>query len=211
MFAKSCRMPRRFGAIARISSLAVATLALSGCVSMYVDNSLKEVPPSEYQRPAHPQPVQLLFSFQTKGVANAKGTEILKQEATSTVAASGLFESVSDVPVSGGALLSITLNNVPITSQGSAVTKGVVTGATLGLAGSEVSDGYVCTIDYSRAPGAPKITQNVQHAIHSTIGAKGAPENGTKAPNAEAAIKTVTRQAIANALKALSLDPAFQQ
>ena len=155
MFARSGRI-QRLAVIARISSLAAVAIALTGCVSMYVDNSLKEVPASDYQRPAHPRPVQLLFAFQTKGVANAKGTEILKQEAMNAVAASGLFESVSEGPVSGGALLSITLNNVPITSQGSAMAKGVMTGATLGLAGSEVSDGYVCTIEYLRAPGAPK-------------------------------------------------------
>jgi hypothetical protein len=210
MSSKIHRGRRSAGAIARALCCALVAIAFTGCMSMYVDNSLQEVPPSAYQRPNNPEPVQLLFSFQTNGVANAKGTETLIQEATSAVTASGLFAGVSRDPVPGGALMSITINNVPITSQGSAMTKGVVTGATLGLAGSEVSDGYVCTIEFVRSFDAPKVTSSVQHAIHSTIGVKGAPANGTKAANPETAVKTVTRQAIANALKALALDPAFQ-
>ena len=72
------------------------------------------------------------------------------------------------------------------------VYKRQVTGLTLGLAGSQVSDGYVCTINYL-PPGAPTpISRKARHAIHTTIGASAAPANGVQAASAEEAIHTVT-------------------
>jgi hypothetical protein len=197
----------RFAGIVATALLALG--ALSGCVSLYVDNGLRDVQPSEYQHAQTPQPVQLLFSFTTKGTANTRATNALKQEVGNTVTASGLFSSVSSEPLAGGALLSITIDNVPITSQDEAVAKGFATGLTFGLVGSAVSDGYVCTVQYQAGPAAPRLTEVVHHAIHATVGAHGAPANSTKAASAEIAVKTMARQAVGNALKALAADPAF--
>ncbi len=97
--------------------LILAAVVLPGCATMYVDNGLKDVSATEYKKPTTPQPAQLLFAFQTKGVANARGTEFLKKQVTETVAASGLFSSVSTDPAPGGALLSVVINNVPITDN----------------------------------------------------------------------------------------------
>jgi hypothetical protein len=176
---------------------------------MYVDKGLKDVAPAEYMKPPEPKPVQLLFNFQTKGAANARATKFLSEEVTRTVTASGLFSSVSTDPVSGGALLSITLNNVPITDN--AFAKGFATGLTFGLAGSQVSDGYVCTVDYLPAAGRAQLQKKLRHAIHTTVGAKGAPDNGIKAKNPTEAVTTMARQIVGNGLKDLSLDPQFLQ
>lgn len=190
-----------------VFSLGVASLlGLSGCMSMYVDGSLQDVPRIDY---SHAQPTQLLFSFQTKDTANAKATEFLKKTVTDTVSTSGLFSSVSESPVAGGALLNVTINNVPITDN--AFAKGFATGFTFGLVGNTVTDGYVCTVDYLAGSEATKITKQVRHAIHTTAGAKGAPPNSTKAPSAQAAVQTMAHQIVGNALKDLAADPAFGQ
>ena len=119
-------------------------------------------------QPLHP--TQLLFEFQTKGVANARATDILKSHVIDQVKNSGLFSSVTEGKAEGGAVLSITLNNVPITDD--AFSKGFVTGLTFGLAGSEVSDGYVCTARYIVGASNENIVKQARHAIHTTIGAK---------------------------------------
>lgn len=186
--------------------LILAAAVLTGCSTMYVDNGLKDVSTAEYKHPSSAQPAQLLFTFQSKGAPNARATSFLKDQVLETVKASNLFSSVSTDPVPGGALLSVVINNVPVTDN--AYSKGFATGLTFGLAGNVVTDGYVCTVDYSK-DGAAKIEKSTRHAIHTTIGAKGAPANATKAKSPDEAVKTMARQIVGNALKDLSADPQF--
>jgi hypothetical protein len=189
-----------------LALLILAATLLPGCATMYVDNSLKEVSASEYRHPKSVQPVQLLFAFQTKGAANARATQFLKDQVTTTVRDSGLFSSISADPVAGGALLSVTIDNVPVTDN--AFSKGFATGLTFGLAGNVVTDGYVCTVNYA-GTGGTTITKSTRHAIHTTLGAKGAPPNATKAKSTDEAVKTMARQIVGNALKDLSTDSQF--
>jgi hypothetical protein len=193
--------------LARLAGLCLAA-ALTGCASFYVDGNTREVPVAQYKKPAETRPVQLLFEFQTKGVVNARATELLKKQVTEQVTASGLFASVDDKPVAGGALLSVTLNNVPLTDD--AFSKGFVTGLTFGLAGSKVSDGYVCTLTYTGANQALPITKQARHAIHTTLGATDTPPNATKADTMEAAARAMTRQVVSTGLNELSQDPSFK-
>jgi hypothetical protein len=178
-------------------------LLASGCISLYV-------PASEMRKVAQPAPIQVLFEFQTKGVGNSRVTEMLKPKLLEHVKASGLFSEVGDQAVASGALLGITIDNVPITSQDDAAAKGFVTGFTFGLVGNQVTDGYVCTLKYSGGVQQPNIEKTARHAIHGVIGAKGAPPNATLAESAEAAVFTMVRQIVANALRDLSFDPAFK-
>lgn len=188
--------------------LAIGLLvALGGCASFYVDGTTKEVATADFKKPDQPRPVQMLFEFQTKGAANDRATQMLKARVVEQIKASGLFTSVDDAPAPGGALLSITLNNVPLTDD--AFSKGFVTGLTFGLAGSKVSDGYVCTARYSPSTGEP-IVKQARHAIHATLGAAAAPGNAAKADNVEAAVTLMTRQVVSNVLNDLSRDPAFK-
>src|SRR5689334_22745467 len=128
--------------LATVAAVAFAAMLMSGCATMYVDKGLKDVASSEYMKPPEPKPVQLLFNCQTKGAANARATKFLAEDVTKIVSGSGLFSSVSTAPMPGGALLSVTINNVPITDN--AFSKGFATGLTFGLAGSQVTDGYIC-------------------------------------------------------------------
>lgn len=189
-------------------ALFFAALMLSGCASVYLDNATKEIPASEFKKPAAPKPVQLLFEFQTKGVPNASITKLLSPLIADQIKASGLFSEVQETPVANGALLSVTLNNVALTDD--AFNKGFVTGLTFGLAGSQVSDGYVCTARFTPAAQAAPISKTARHAIHAVLGAKDAPANATRVDNFDTAALMMTRQVISNVLNDLSRDPGFK-
>jgi hypothetical protein len=200
------RLSRTLLACAGIS---IAAISLGGCATAYVDGALKDANLSEVRKPARATDAQLLFTFQTKGTANAKATEALKGDVTKLVQESGLFATVGSEPALSGSIISITLNNVPITDQGDAAAKGFATGLTFGLVGSAVTDGYVCVVEYVPAGGRAKVSKTTRHAIHTTMGAKGAPENAVKAKNIEDAVRTMTRQVVTEALKEVSRDPSL--
>lgn len=191
----------------KLTVIGLSALALSGCASFYVDTATKEIPVEAYKKPALAKPVQVVFEFQTKGVPNAAATKFLSPQVMEQIKGSGLFSEVKETPVPDGALLSVVLNNVPMSDD--AFSKGFVTGLTFGLAGSQVSDGYICTMKYLPAPQAAPITKTARHAIHTVIGAKEGPANGTKMESIEMAVKTMTRQIVSTALNDLSHDPAF--
>lgn len=188
--------------------LGCAVLALSGCASVYLDSATREIPSSSFKKPTAPKPVQFLFEFQTKGVPNPSATKVLNPIVKDQIKASGLFSDVQDTPVADGALLSITLNNVPLTDD--AFNKGFVTGLTFGLAGSQVSDGYVCTAKFVPSAQAAPINAAARHAIHTVLGAKEAPANATKYDSLDAAALAMTRQVVSNVLHDLSRDPGFK-
>ncbi len=182
--------------------------ALTGCGSFYVDGNVKDVEPSRYRKVQPLHPTQLLFEFQTKGVPNARATDLLKARVFEQIRKSGLFTTASEEPIPGSSLLAITVNNVPTTDD--AFSKGFVTGLTFGLAGTQVSDGYICSARYT-PPGAtsPVVIQG-RHAIHTTIGNAGPPPNSVKTANIDEAVTVMLRQLIANVMLNLSNDPAFK-
>lgn len=184
-----------------------AAVVLTGCASHYVDGATREINASEYRKPATPKPVQVAFEFQTKGVANAQATKVLQPKVIEKVKASGLFASVEEKPVQGGALLSVKLNNVPLTDD--IFQKGFVTGLTFGLAGSQASDGYICTVSYMGEGQSSPIVKTARHAIHTTMGATAQPGNARKAASIEEAVFSMVSQIMSNALNDLSKDPAF--
>lgn len=192
----------------RIISLLVFAAFSGGCASFYVDTMLKDVTIAQMKKVEHPQPVQLLFEFQTKGASNGRATQLLKEDVVTHTKNSGLFADVSDTPVAGGAILSITVDNVPLTQDAAA--RGFVTGLTFGLAGNTVTDGYICTVTYLKGAGAEKVSKSVKHAIHTSLGAQSAPANAVASDSIEAAVRTMLRQVVSNALNDLASDPKFQ-
>ncbi|WP_298311062.1 hypothetical protein [Propionivibrio sp.] len=183
-------------------------ILLTGCANIYVDNATREVSASEFKKPEPQRPVQALFEFQTKGVANARATDYLKAHVIDQIKTSGLFSEVSENPVSGNALLSITLNNVPISDD--AFSKGFATGLTFGLVGSQVTDGYVCTARFMTDGSSSALVKQARHAIHTTVGNATAPQNATIAADANDAVTKMTRQIVSNVLNDLSHDPQFK-
>ncbi|RYF89058.1 MAG: hypothetical protein EON95_19400, partial [Caulobacteraceae bacterium] len=188
--------------------LSVLLLAAPGAASagQYLLPTPTDVPAAEKAVVAAPAPVQLLFQFKTKGAPNPQATKYLTKAVTDNVKATGIFSEVATGPVAGGAILSVTIENIP---QEGAAGKGFATGLTFGLAGTTVIDYYVCTFEYIPAPGAPKVTKEVKHQIISTIGLTKAPENTIKTKGFEDAIMTVTRHVVANGLNDIAKDPGF--
>ncbi|HEX5008305.1 MAG TPA: hypothetical protein VFV70_14415 [Hyphomonadaceae bacterium] len=186
---------------------AAALLSMGGCLSIksYVDPTLGDVKPEQRAAATEKRPVQLIFNFETDGAANSRATTELTKEVTDLVVQSGRFSQVSTTPVEGGAILAITINNVP---EKNAAGKGFGTGLTLGLAGSKVSDFYIATAKYSRGGGAP-VTKEARHALHSTIGATTAPEGLTPAKDLRSGLSTVVRQLMDHVINDLAKDPAF--
>lgn len=185
-----------------------ALAALTGCANMYVDTNTKDVDAAQFKKPVLLHSTQVLFEFQTKGVLNARATAGLKARVIDQIKSSGLFSEVSDTPVSSGALISIALNNVPLSDD--AFSKGFVTGLTFGLAGNQVSDGYVCIARYTSGIDTQPIVKQARHAIHTTVGVSSAPANGIKAENLASAVTIMVRQIVSNVMNDLSHDAAFK-
>ena len=198
------------GAFIRRIVMAAAVVGASvftGCASVYVDTATKEVPASEMKKVADPKPVQLVFEFQTKGAPNPRATTLLKDTVAKEVADTGLFSKVASEPTPNIGMLNVTLNNVPLTDN--AAGKGFVTGLTFGLAGSAVTDGYICTVSYLPAGQTTPIVKTARHAIHTTVGNANPPAGVQKAPSMLDAVQKMTRDVVSNALKDLSYDAAF--
>ena len=188
----------------------VAAAAMTGCMSVahFVGANVKDVPASEFVKPNPTHPVQVLFDFQTKGVENARATASMKARVVDQVAASRLFDSVSDAPVAGGALLIVTVNNVSLDDHEFA--KGFATGLTLGLAGTVAGDGYIATAKYTPPAPASLITKEVRHSIYTTIGNHAPPPNAVPAASVDEAVTNMLHQAVSNLLNDVSHDPAFK-
>lgn len=189
-----------------IGFILFASLLAGGCATYYVDTALTDVKPEQFKKPVNPKPVQLIFEFQSKGVANARVTELLKTQVVEQIKACQLFSQVSAEPVDGS-VLSITINNISLSDN--AFSKGFITGLTFGAAGNMATDGYICTVSYMPAQSSKKITKTVRHAIHTTVGAHSGPVNAERSDSIKDAVEKMTRQIVSNALYDLSKDPAF--
>jgi hypothetical protein len=198
---------RPVGAWLRLACASLALLAMTGCATHYVDGAVKNVAADEFTRPAAPKPVQVVVEFQTKGAANARATEMVKPMVIESVRSANLFADVQDKPVAGAGVLSVQINNVALTDD--AYAKGFMTGLTFGLAGSTVTDGYLCTVSYIKPGSSTPVVKTSKHAIHTALGASGVPANGVKANSIDEAVRTMVRQIVALALKDLSKDASF--
>ncbi|HWD28310.1 MAG TPA: hypothetical protein VG387_14160 [Rhizomicrobium sp.] len=201
---------RNAKSFARIFVVAVLAAPLGACIAptSYVDNTMPDIAPGHYQAVANPKPAQLLFDFQTKGATNSRAREELQATVLDTVKESMIFVPVSPDPQPGGALVQVTINNVPL--EDDAAAKGFMVGLTLGVAGTTVGDGYICTVQYSAGAGATPITKEVRDAIYSTIGATApTPPHADKAPSMLEAAQRLTHKCVGNALDQLARDPAF--
>lgn len=194
-----------------LAATIVMMAGLGGCVTPYVDTSLPDLTPAQKLQVANPQPVQLVFEFQTKGTANSQVTDLLKPIVLTAVKDSGAFSQISDLPAANGALLHITLNNVELNDTANdAYAKGTITGLTFGLIGNTVGDGYICTIDYLPGTTGAKITKVVRDAIYTSIGATTTkPEHAQQMKSLKEAGEYMTRVVVENGINELVKDPSF--
>jgi hypothetical protein len=184
---------------ALVAACLTATLSLGGCGTFYVDDQLKDIAPADQAKVTDPQPVQMLFQFQTKGVLNSRATDMLKKDVEGVVKGSGLFTATSETPAPSGAVINLTINNVPLTDD--AYAKGFVTGFTFGLVGNTVGDGYICTVDYLPPGGGAKITKQARDAVYTSLGATAStPPHARKMKGIEEAVKAMAHKCLANPL-----------
>jgi hypothetical protein len=210
----SLRLPAILGAVLRRVGVALAlvgSLAFAGCATHYVDGNTPERPSSSYVKPAQPHPVQVVFEFRTRGVANSRVTDLLREQAIHQVRESGLFSRIDLEPSPEGGLLALSLDNA-VNPDESPGMKGAVTGATLFLVKNFVRDDYVCTARYAGPGESAPLEKTVRHALHTSIGAVGGspPSGAVQAQDGRKAIETVLRQALSQVLDAMSRDPAFK-
>lgn len=190
--------------IARAAVFA-ACLGLTGCGTFYVDDQLHDVTAADRVTVAHPGPVQVLFDFQTKGVTNSRATDYLRSEVQGVVNGSGLFSQVSDAPVPGGAVLNLTINNVPL--DDSAFAKGFVTGFTFFIVGNTVGDGYICTVEYLPGAGGTRISHQARDAVYTSLGATApTPPHARRMANIDEAVRAMARKCLGNPLNELARD-----
>jgi hypothetical protein len=178
----------------------------AAAVRFYIPTTPGELDPAARVRIAAPRPVQLLFTFQTSGAPNMRATNFAKEQVANEVRASGLFSEISQTPVANGAVLSITINNIP---EAGAARRGFATGLTFGLAGTTVTDNYDVTFDYLSGPDATPIHHMLRHAIKATIGRTDPPANATQVRNGTEAARIMIRQSLAHGLNAVGGNPAF--
>jgi hypothetical protein len=172
----------------------------------FVLNTPGELDPAQKVRVESPRPVQLLFTFQTDGAPNMRATNFVKEQVGTEVRGSGIFSTVAETPAAGGAVLSITINNIP---ERGAAGRGFRAGLTFGLAGTTVTDNYEVTFEYLSGPGATPVRKTVRHAIKATIGRTDPPTDATRVRNANEAIQMMVRQSLAHGLNQLAGDPGF--
>jgi hypothetical protein len=85
------------GALALASALGAAIIlgvvagVAPAAAATYVDAGTPDVKPEDKVVVPHPQPVQLIFQFETKGAPNGRATKFLKDQIFDTVKTSGLF------------------------------------------------------------------------------------------------------------------------
>ena len=187
-----------------IAGALAASSFMTGCASMYVDTATKEVPVAEMKKPAQLKPTQVAFEFKTRGAPNAAATKQLSDAVLKQVADSGLFAPAA---ATGSAMLNVSLDNIKLGDD--PTSKAFVTGLTFGLAGTAVTDGYVCTVTYLAPGQTTPVVKKATHAIHATIGNASAPAGAGPKVDMTTAINTMTRDIVSNALRDLALDPAF--
>lgn len=192
-------------------SFAFAAMAMLGLGSAnaasYLANKPGELKPEQRVKVDAPKPAQLLVTFQRDGNSIPKVLKLVKPKVVRELMASGLFSTLTEEPAPNGAIVSVTINNIP---EKGAAGKGFKTGLTFGLAGTMVTDNYKVTVEYVPTTGKPAIARVVDHAIYTTIGLKSTPPaDATKMENLNAAFEGVVRQGIAHALNGIAADPGF--
>lgn len=143
--------------------LVCAIILFSGCgAKSYVDRKYEDLSSQKVLVSAVPYEIRIVVEFQRNGEHLAVVDKQLNDNVVSTFKSSGIIPTDSETNAS----VKVICNNVA--NIGGAVGKGVLTGLTLGLAGSTVSDYYQIHIEYT--DGDIVVKKEYNHAIHSTIG-----------------------------------------
>ncbi len=187
-------------AINCISVVALAGVALSGCVSSrsYVDPQYRKAGYDAIARLDPPIPVALDVKFLRNGALAPEGDPALRANAERTLRATGAFVPAADA-ATASRTISIVANN--ISDSSAAGWKGFGTGLTFGLAGSTIEDGYEFTCTYRDATGHG-ISKVYKDVIYTALG-DDRPPAGQPTTTANDAFAHVVEDAVLNFVKDL--------
>jgi hypothetical protein len=191
-----------FKRLFNILVLVALSLGLSACAKVYVDNSLGDPDYASFKKSANPQPIQVLFEFQTEGVSNAGGTISARPKVLEEISKSGMFSSVSSLPVASGRKLMILIQNIGGASTSSVDPKKVQTKISFTYPTSTAIDGYICKMTYIE-PGHANTVTEVKHSLFSTIGDIAGP-SGLEPMTITEAFDKVLRQMVGRSLRNLA-------
>jgi len=161
------------GYVGTLLLLMIASIVVSGCaVTSYIDPTLPRVSYSDITPKTDRGALYLSVEFVTQGKPNPKATEQIFEKIKKVLLASQLYSAVSPVRETSMDSLTVVMHNIGDTAK--AGREGALTGLTLGLAGSLVTDEYVFIATYVPV-GKEPVKREYRHAIHTTIGAKDGP------------------------------------
>ncbi|MDD2762470.1 MAG: hypothetical protein PHE83_00695 [Opitutaceae bacterium] len=155
--------------------------SLSGCIipKGYIDPTFRTATYKDVQSSAHPVPVKVNISFAADGTPVPRAKDIADRKV------SRLLESTKVFAKDPAAAASLEIRIQNLGDAGEAFAKGFATGFTFGLVGSHVVDRYEMTVVYRPSAGAA-FEGKYNHALHSTVGLKSAPEGMQPVPYADA-------------------------
>ncbi|MEW5787265.1 MAG: hypothetical protein AB1899_05370 [Pseudomonadota bacterium] len=188
------------------SSLVILALLLSGCMpKSFVDpgmytGGLKTAPKID-----KPIPVTLSVAGYINGSESSMATSVWKRRFSKALDVAQVLVPAGEGQAPQGNL-NIQMDNVG--DMGQAVGKGFVTGFTLGLVGSTVTDGYVMKSSYTTADGR-KSEHEYRHAIHSMLGAGANPPEGVETMSPMEAVDLVVDDLVAQMLREMQTDKMF--
>ena len=181
----------------KTSLLLIAVIMMAGCSEHYVDPNFSLAEYDDIKPVAERHKVHITAVFIAgNGSTIEKLSAAVKNHAERALRATGALtmapEEAADIRIK------LRLENVlSVADVAEATAKGMVTGFTFGLIGSAVTDGYVMTITYSD-PEHGELVKEYKHAIHSTIGMKGAPFENVPSKSMDDAIATVIEELMLN-------------
>lgn len=181
----------------RVSLLLTAAVMIAGCSEHYVDPNFSLATYDDIQPVAERHKTYIEAVFITfNGESHEKLSASVKNHAVRALRSTGTLtiveEETADVHIK------LKMENVVSAGElAGAVAKGMVTGFTLGLVGTAVTDGYVMTITYSD-PEHGELVKEYKHALHTTIGAKEAPFKNAQSQSVDDAIATIIEELMLN-------------
>ena len=188
------------GYVGKLLLLMIASVVVGGCaVNAYMDPTLPKVSYSDIAPKINRGTLYLSVEFLTHGKPNPRATEQVSEKIKKVPLASQWYSAVSSVPETSMDRLVVVMNNIGDTAKAGG--EGAVTGLTLGLAGSLVTDEYIFSATFVPL-GKESVKREYRHAIHTTIGAREGPP-GLQPMSLEAAIDKLVEDLVLSLLRDL--------
>ncbi len=173
----------------------IILLSACGSTTSYVDPTFGKASYDDIAPVATKYRVSLAVQYQKNGKPFAAGKQQARALVASTLTTTGVFDLVGD---SSGSTLLVIVNN--FTDKSSSVAKAFGTSLTFGAIGSTLTDYYEFTIEYVDANGE-KLQVEYKHALHTTVGNKGAPVEDAEPTSTALGFATIVEQVMLNFVK----------